>query len=89
MDKLIPKNTKAVISYYLGVFSLLPLVGIVLGIAAIVLGIQGLRVAKHHPEAKGKIHAWVGIIVGGLFAAIYTVLFVVPVVILAATSGNS
>jgi hypothetical protein len=37
----------------------------------VVLGIIGLRRARQHPETKGKVHAWVGIIVGGLFGLIY------------------
>ena len=58
---LIPyKNQSALIGYYLAVFSILPCIGMV-------LGIQGLRFVNAHPEARGRAHAWVGIIVGGLF----------------------
>ena len=68
---LIPyKNQSALISYYFGVFSVIPCLAIPLGIAAFVLGIKGLRLARLHPEAKGKAHAWVGIIAGGFFALI-------------------
>jgi len=68
MDGLIPyKNMYALIAYYLAVFSIIPFVGILLGIGGFVLGILGLRYVKEHPEAKGKVHAWIGIIVGGLF----------------------
>jgi hypothetical protein len=64
---LIPsKNGPALGAYYLGIFSLLPLLGIPLAIAALILGFKGLRKAREHPEVKGKIHAWVGII-GGAF----------------------
>ena len=64
---LIPyKNTCALIGYYLGVFSLIPCLGVLLGIPAFILGIIGLRHANEHPEANGKVHAWVGIILGGL-----------------------
>lgn len=73
---LIPyKNTSALIAYYLAIFSLLPCVGIPLGIAAVVLGIKGLKFANLHPEAKGRVHAWIGIALGGLCALAYTVLF--------------
>src|SRR5579872_1764617 len=62
---LVPyKNAAAVWAYYLGVFSLIPCFGILLAIAAIVMGCLGLGNATKHPEAKGKIHAWVGIILG-------------------------
>lgn len=62
------KNPQALKSYYFGVFSLIPVVGIPLGIIALVLGIKGLKYARVHPEAKGVIHAWTGIILGGGFA---------------------
>jgi len=72
---LVPyKNGPALAAYYLGVFSLIPFLGVPLGIAAFILGIRGLRKAKEHPEVKGKAHAWVGIIAGGLFAVLYLVL---------------
>jgi hypothetical protein len=65
---LIPTHNPAALSaYYLGVFSLIPCVGIALGIAAFFLGLKGLRHAKQHPEAKGATHAWIGIVAGGLF----------------------
>jgi hypothetical protein len=73
------KNPPALAAYYLGVFSIIPLLGIPMGIVAVIFGIKALRKAREHPEVKGKIHAWVGIIAGGLFAFLYlilTVLFV-------------
>ena len=77
VDGVIPyKNPKALIAYYLGVFSLIPGIGILLGIAAFILGILGLQDAKKDPQAKGKVHAWIGIIVGGLFGFGYLVLLV-------------
>lgn len=73
-SSIIPyNNPKALIGYYLGVFSLLgyvPLIGIigsVMGLAALVLGIQALGYAKAKPEAKGKVHAWIAILAGGFF----------------------
>ena len=66
---LIPyKNPQALIAYYCGVFSLLPVLGLFLGIAAFILGLKGLKFAKEHPETKGTVHAWIGIIMGGLCA---------------------
>jgi hypothetical protein len=67
-------NGAALAAYYLGIFSIIPFVGIALGVAAVVLGIKGLRNAREHPEVKGKIHAWVGIISAGLFGLSYLVL---------------
>ncbi len=68
------KNVKALLAYYLGVFSVIPVVGIVLGIAAFILGLLGLKFARAHPESKGKVHAWIGIVVGGLFGFGYLAL---------------
>jgi hypothetical protein len=67
---LIPyKNAKALTAYYLGVFSLIPCLGIILGPIAIILGFLGLAHAKKHPEARGQAHAIVGIVLGGLVLA--------------------
>ncbi|MFY9822930.1 MAG: DUF4190 domain-containing protein [Thermoanaerobaculia bacterium] len=75
------KNSSALIAYYLGVFSLLG--GIILGLPAVVLGVLGLKYAKLHPEARGKVHAWTGIILGGLMSLI-SVAVVVFLFVLAA-----
>jgi hypothetical protein len=55
------KNPSALIAYYLGLFSIFPVLGIGLGITALVLGIKGIKFNKEHPEAKGKAHAGIGI----------------------------
>jgi len=60
------KNPKALIAYYLGIFSLIPCLGLPLGIAAFILGVLGLKFLKTHPAAHGKVHAWIGIVLGGL-----------------------
>jgi hypothetical protein len=78
---LIPyKNPKSLWAYYLGLFSLIPCFGIILGIAALILGIGALRYANLHPEARGKIHAWVGIIMGTLCAAVYTLILALIII---------
>jgi len=72
LSVLIPyKNAQSLWAYYLGVFSLIPCLGIPLGVAALILGIRGLKYAGVHPEAKGKAHAWVGIVLGTLCALLY------------------
>ena len=72
MDGMIPtKNPSALIAYYVGIFSIIPCFGPIPAIVALILGIKGLNFVKQHPEAKGKAHAWVGIITGGLFTLIY------------------
>jgi hypothetical protein len=80
---LIPyKNPNALTAYYLGLFSLIPFLGIVSGIAAVCLGIKGLRYGKQNPVVKGKVHAWIGIICGGFWALIYTALIVLLIPLL-------
>ena len=67
MSVVVPyKNPKALIAYYCGIFSLIPCLGLPLGITAFILGILGLKAANAHPSAHGKVHAWIGIILGGL-----------------------
>ena len=65
------KNAPALIAYYCGVFSIIPCFAI--GIAALVLGIMGLRRAKAHPHSRGQVHAWIGILAGGFFGLLYSV----------------
>jgi hypothetical protein len=85
---LIPlNNSKALLAYYSGIFSLfacIPLIGFViglpLGIMAFIFGLKGRKIAIENPEAKGGIHAWVGIILGLLSfisTTAYLVLFAI------------
>ncbi len=60
------KNPHALAAYYLGVFSIIPCLGFVLGCVAVPLGISGLRKRKQHPVIRGAVHAWFGIVVGAL-----------------------
>lgn len=67
ISTLIPyKNGRALAAYYVGVFSLIPCLGLLLGPAALVLGILGLRYVRANPTAKGTGHAIAGIVLGGL-----------------------
>ncbi len=67
VSTIIPyKNAKALIAYYLGVFSLIPCVGLLLGPPALILGILGLGYVKQHPTAKGTGHAIAGIVLGAI-----------------------
>ena len=68
------KNPKALVAYYLGIVSGLPLIGLPFGIAAFVLGILGLKARKHNPVIKGSAHAWIGIGCGGLFTVLWGLL---------------
>ena len=67
LNMVIPyKNPKALAAYYTGVFSIIPFLGLVLGPIGFACGILGLRYRRENPTAGGAVHAWVGIIVGGL-----------------------
>ena len=65
------KNPAALAAYYLGLFSFIPLLGLFLAIPAFVLGILGLRARKRNPVVRGSVHAWIGIILGGIFTIIW------------------
>ena len=78
---LIPyKNPPALIAYYLGLFSLFPCLGAVLGLTALVLGIIGLRRRNANPAIKGSVHAWIGIIMGGIFGLLWTAVSIVTII---------
>jgi hypothetical protein len=67
VSAIIPyRNALALVGYYLGVFSLIPCIGLALGPVALLLGILGLRHAHKHPEAHGAAHAITAIVLGGL-----------------------
>jgi len=70
------KNPAALIAYYLGLFSLFPILGAFLGLAAFILGIKGLSDRKKNPKIKGSVHAWIGIVMGGLFGLLWTLLII-------------
>ncbi|HXR04107.1 MAG TPA: DUF4339 domain-containing protein [Verrucomicrobiae bacterium] len=81
LNAIIPyKNARALAAYYLGVFSVIPPVGALLGIPALFLGISGLRFRRRNPEAGGSVHAWIGIVLGGLFGFGYLALITLVVI---------
>jgi len=74
------RNPPALIAYYLGVFSIIPLLGFLLGIAALILGLRGRKIAIEKPEVKGTAHAWIGILLGGFFVLVHLVVVLLVVV---------
>ena len=71
---LIPyKNPKALTAYYLGIVSGIPFIGLPFGIAAFVLGLQGLKAKKENPAVKGSVHAGIGIGCGLIFTLVWSV----------------
>lgn len=55
------ENGDALLSYYLGLFSIFPLFGIILGAIAVAKGRQGLQRVEADPTMPGKTHARVGL----------------------------
>jgi hypothetical protein len=84
VETLIPyRNPLGLTAYYMGVFALIPCVGLLLGPAAFILGILGVRYANKHPTAGGKGHAIAGIVLGTL-VVLGSVLFIVFVIVMGA-----
>ena len=65
------KNPTALAAYYCGVFSLIPCLGLLLAVPAFILGLIGLSKYRENPRIKGTVHAWVGIILGGLMTLLW------------------
>jgi hypothetical protein len=74
------KNPAALTAYYLGLFSLFPVLGLFLAVPAFILGIIGLKKRRENPAVKGSIHAWIGIIMGGLFTVVWGLVLVLIIV---------
>lgn len=73
---LIPyRNGAALAGYYCAVFSIVPGIGLLLALPAIVLGVVGLVNARCHPENRGTVHAIVAIVVGLLGSYNYVGLY--------------
>ncbi|SVB54575.1 uncharacterized protein METZ01_LOCUS207429 [marine metagenome] len=74
------KNVPALVGYYLAVFSglglLCPPAGFVLALPALILGIIGLKKVKANSEAKGTVHAWIGILGGAFFCIVFILMIV-------------
>ena len=70
VSSVIPyRNGAALFAYYCGVFGVIscflgPLA--IFGAVPLILGILGLKKASEDPEARGKAHAWTGIVLGVL-----------------------
>jgi len=71
------KNPLALTSYYIGIFALLPCLGILLAIPAIVCGILGLRAYRKQPAIRGVVHAWIGIGLASLSLLGHVAFFVI------------
>ena len=77
------KNPMALIGYYLGVASLIPILGCFLAPIAVIMGIVGALKANSNPQAGGMGHAITAIVLGIigpiLWAVIWTVIVNAPI----------
>jgi hypothetical protein len=63
------RNVPALIAYYTGIFGLLTCLfpgGGLFGLVPLALGIMGLMKASKDEKARGRVHAWIGLILGAL-----------------------
>jgi hypothetical protein len=85
LETLIPyHNPMGLTAYYVGVFSLIPCAGLLLGPAGIVLGVMGLNYRKKNPTAGGAGHAITGIVLGSITSLLnwgVIVLFVIAMLL--------
>jgi hypothetical protein len=80
VETLIPyRNAKALLAYYLGVFGLIPILGLLLGPLALIFGILGLSYSRTYPSARGGGHAITGIVLGSLDIVINVAILVLIV----------
>lgn len=59
--------------------SLIPVLGLLAGPAAVMLGIAGLRRVRRDPRVRGTAHAVVAIVVGGLTTLFYWVIAILAI----------
>lgn len=81
-------NPYALIAYYLGIFGLLCCITpLPLGLVPVVLGVIGLQKRAQNPAIKGSVHAWIGIVLGGI-SALGSILSAIVLIIGLASGGR-
>jgi hypothetical protein len=81
VEHVIPtRNPPALAGYYCAIFSIIPCAGNLLGPAALVLGILGMKRRRENPNLPGKAHALVAIILGAVTTLFYWGLVVLLVI---------
>jgi hypothetical protein len=70
LERIVPaSNPNALIGYYIGLFSIMPVLGLAMGPAGIVLGLKGLKAVKQSPGLPGTGHA-ITAIIGGIIGSL-------------------
>ena len=78
------RPASAIASGYLGLFGIMPMVGLPFSIGAIITGFVALKTLKNNPELSGAGRAWFGIICG-ILGTLFSLLMIV---VLATQAGR-
>ncbi|TVQ53303.1 MAG: DUF4190 domain-containing protein [Phycisphaerales bacterium] len=82
ISSLIPyRNVPALTGYYLSIAALLPIIGLPIGLVAVILGVVGLSRVRANPACKGTVHAWIAIAlgtIGFMISLVMLVLLMIP-----------
>jgi hypothetical protein len=73
------RPSSAIAAGYLALFAVLPFIGLIPGVLAVVFGISALKKISRDPSLCGKGRAWFGIILGTLAQLIWIGLLVFAV----------
>ena len=68
------KKGAALTSFYLAALALIPGLGVLCAVPAIFFGLKGLQEAKGQPQSRERMHALVGVLVGGFLTLMYLAL---------------
>ncbi len=82
------RPVSAIAAGYLGLFAILPMIGLPFAILAVVFGVVALKKIRLDPSLSGKGRAWFGIIVGGLMTAVSLLMFAALMVELVSHPGR-
>jgi hypothetical protein len=63
-----------------GILSFIPFLGLFAGIPGFILGIVGRSHRRANPAIKGAVHAWIGIVLGGLTSLLWGGLIVLMII---------
>jgi hypothetical protein len=65
------KKGPALTSFYLAAVGLIPVLGLFCAVPAIFFGLRGLHETKNQPQSRERMHALVGVFVGGFLTLMY------------------
>ena len=65
------KKGPALTAFYLAALALIPVVGFFCAVPAFFFGLKGLKATKGEPQGRERLHALVGVFVGGFLTLLY------------------